>query len=112
MEPNFGDITTIIIFVIGGWVAVKNSYNSRFSRIESKQSAMETSLQQISEEIRITRDLSKQIATLSAKVDDLHEDVTKHNSVIERTFKLESDVKTAFHRIDELREDQKAGGQA
>lgn len=28
----------------------------------------------------------------------------KHNSIIERTYKLESDVHTAFKRIDELKE--------
>jgi outer membrane murein-binding lipoprotein Lpp len=110
MEPNFGDIATICIFVVGGWIAVKNSYNNRFSHIESEQSAMNTKLDQLSEDTKATRDLARQIASLVAKVDDLHEDVTKHNHVIERTFKLESDMKTAFHRIDELREDQKSGG--
>lgn len=29
----------------------------------------------------------------------------KHNDVIERTYKLESDVKTVFVRLDELREE-------
>jgi multidrug resistance efflux pump len=76
---------------------------------------MRTALDQLSEDTRATRDLSKQIAALSAKVDDLRADVSKHNSVIERTYKLESDSATAFHRIDELRDelhDFKTGGTA
>ena len=48
--------------------------------------------------------LSIQIASLTAKVDGLKEDVEKHNNLVERTYKLESDNKTAFKRIDELRE--------
>jgi chromosome segregation ATPase len=112
-NPNFGDLVTVSLFVIGGWIAVKNSTNSRFAHIESEQASMRTALDQLSEDTRATRDLSKQIAALSAKMDDLRADVSKHNSVIERTYKLESDSATAFHRIDELRDelhDFKAGG--
>ena len=52
--------------------------------------------------------LSIQIASLTTKVDDLKEDVEKHNSLIERIYKLESDNSTAFKRIDELRESIKS----
>jgi cell division protein FtsB len=34
----------------------------------------------------------------------LKEDVEKHNGVMEREYKLESDVHTAFKRIDELKD--------
>ena len=47
---------------------------------------------------------SSQLARLSAKVDELKERVEKHNNVIERTFHLESDMTTAFKRVDELKE--------
>ena len=47
--------------------------------------------------------LSIQIATLTAKVDVLTENMEKHNAMNERTFKLESDVHTAFKRIDDLK---------
>lgn len=115
LNPNFGDVLTLALFVIGGWVAVKNSNNARFTHIESEQASMRTALDQLSEDTRATRDLSKQIAALSAKMDDLRAEVNKHNNVIERTFKLESDSATAFHRIDELRDelhDFKTGGTA
>lgn len=39
------------------------------------------------------------------KVDELKKQIEKHNSVIERVFVLERDVKTSFNRIDELRDD-------
>lgn len=39
------------------------------------------------------------------KLDELSKRVEKHNGVIERTFKLESDVATMWHRHDEMKED-------
>ena len=45
---------------------------------------------------RLTR-LETMIVELSKKTD-------KHNNVIERTFTLEADLKTAFRNIDEIKE--------
>lgn len=53
------------------------------------------------------RDYANSIARLEVKLDMLADTVEKHNSIVERTYKLESDVKTAFKRIDELREEVK-----
>ena len=39
------------------------------------------------------------------RLGELEKKVEKHNNVIERTFMLERDNKTAFKRIDELRGD-------
>jgi len=39
-----------------------------------------------------------------SQINDLKKQVEKHNSVVERTYKMESDLNTAFKRIDELRE--------
>lgn len=47
--------------------------------------------------------VSTRLAKLETMIGELRKDVEKHNSVIERTFKLESDMKTAFVRIDELK---------
>lgn len=41
------------------------------------------------------------------KVDNLKEQVEKHNKLIERTAVIERDLKTAFNKIDENREDIK-----
>ena len=37
------------------------------------------------------------------KIENLSRAVEKHNQIIERTYKLESDVKTAFDKLDEER---------
>ncbi len=49
--------------------------------------------------------VSAKLARLEQCITDLRRDVEKHNSIIERTYKLESDTATAFHRIDEIRDD-------
>lgn len=52
--------------------------------------------------------LSKKFIEMNAKtnvmIDNLTKEVEKHNSVIERTFKLEQDNKNIFHRYDEIEE--------
>ena len=47
----------------------------------------------------------ERLARLEAKLDSLADTVDKHNKVVERTFKLESDLNTAFKHIDRLRDD-------
>lgn len=60
--------------------------------------------------------MSRQLAVLETEIKNLREQVEKHNRVVERTFKMESDLNTAFKRIDEHRErierleDTKIGG--
>ena len=46
----------------------------------------------------LDKKFEERINNLAARVD-------KHNQVIDRTYKLESDVRTAFIRLDELRDD-------
>ena len=77
--PYIGSIVTIVIAIVGGWVAMKNANNAKFT------------------------ELTAQIAALTTKVDDLKDQVEKHNTVIERTYKLETDMGTAYKRIDELK---------
>lgn len=42
---------------------------------------------------------------LGFKVDELKKQVEKHNSVVEKTIILDRDLKTAFSRIDDMRDD-------
>jgi len=44
---------------------------------------------------------------LEYKIDELTKRVEKHNGMVERTYKIEKDLNTAFTRIDNLRENQK-----
>ena len=47
--------------------------------------------------------VSTRLARTEQRIEDLVNVVEKHNEVIERTYKLETDVGTAFKRIDELK---------
>lgn len=46
----------------------------------------------------------KRLSVLETKMDVLSVNVDKHNSVIERTYRLETDVATSWKRHDELAE--------
>lgn len=60
--------------------------------------------------------ITNRLSVLETKMDALSDKVEKHNSVIERTYKLETDVATAWKRHDELAdrverlEDMRIGG--
>lgn len=60
--------------------------------------------------------ISNGLSVLETKMDALSDKVEKHNSVIERTYKLETDAATAWKRHDELAdrverlEDMRIGG--
>ena len=41
------------------------------------------------------------------RIEELEKKVSKHNNLVERMFLVESSVKSAHHRIDELREEIK-----
>ena len=83
ITPYIGTIVTVMIAVGGVYAAI----TSRLTRLET---------------IIVDNDKMTQ-----SQVADLRRDVEKHNSVIERTYKLESDVSTAFKRIDELKDADK-----
>lgn len=59
----------------------------------------------------------KRLSVLETKMDVLSVNVDKHNSVIERTYRLETDAATAWKRHDELAdrverlEDMRIGGE-
>ena len=60
--------------------------------------------------------ISNRLSVLETKMDCLSTKVEKHNSVVERTYKLETDAATAWKRHDELAdrverlEDMRIGG--
>lgn len=49
--------------------------------------------------------MSEQIAVVKTEIKNLTKQVEKHNSIVERTFKIESDTATMWRRIDELRDE-------
>lgn len=49
--------------------------------------------------------MSNQVAVIKVEITNLRRQVEKHNSVVERTYQLETNTRTSFQRIDELRGD-------
>lgn len=47
--------------------------------------------------------VNARLAKTEQKLDDLKDQVEKHNQVVERTYKLETEMVTAYKRIDELK---------
>ena len=81
ITPYVGSIVTIVVAIVGGYVAMKNANNQKFN------------------------ELSIQIATVTTEVRDLRKDVEKHNNLVERTAGLERDLNTAFKHIDNQRDE-------
>ena len=48
--------------------------------------------------------ISSRLTRLETKIETLTQTTEKHNNVIERTYKLETEVTNIYHRIDELKE--------
>ena len=51
--------------------------------------------------------MSNRMTKLETMIDNLTKTVEKHNQVVERTYKLESDLHTAFKHIDLIRDEVK-----
>lgn len=51
--------------------------------------------------------ISSRLARLEAMIDTLTKNVDKHNNVIERTYRLETEVENLYHRYEELKEKYK-----
>lgn len=47
--------------------------------------------------------ITNRLTKLETLIEELRKDTEKHNHVIERTFKMESDLNTAFKHLDEQR---------
>ena len=80
ISPYISPIVAAAIAIVGAYIAMKNANNAKFEA------------------------LSVQIATLSQQVTDLRADVEKHNNLVEKTAVNTRDIKTAFNKIDELKD--------
>ena len=50
--------------------------------------------------------ISSRLTRLETMIDTLTKTVEKHNNVVERTYKLETEVDNLYHRYDELKGDR------
>ena len=76
-----GFAVTAVIAAFGSYSATKRSNDERERRTET------------------------QMARLETKMDVLSEKVEKHNQMVERTYKLETEVDNLYHRYDELKKE-------
>jgi chromosome segregation ATPase len=95
----------MLVFLIGGYITVKTTNNNRFSRIESEMSSIDTRLNHVEEQTKITSEIITSLAELKTEMRTLRTSVEKHNGVVERTVVLERDQKTLWKRQDELRDE-------
>ena len=51
--------------------------------------------------------ISSRLARLETMIEALTQTVEKHNRIVERTYKLENDMHTAFKSIDDLKDETK-----
>jgi uncharacterized protein YlxW (UPF0749 family) len=101
ITPYIGPLVTAMVAAGGTYAAL----TGRIARLEAR-------VDHLDREQPDMRLLASQMATLTAKFDSLHEEVAKHNKVIERTFRLETEMTTNWHRLDELRDEmhERLGG--
>lgn len=113
------DKTTLFV-TIGGWVVtlavciLENYSNRRKLDVEQARHLTEINHTQDLHAAEVKGYFEKEIAVISTQIKDLTNKVEKHNSVVERTFKLESDmavvnekVKVANNRISDLEKGDK-----
>lgn len=103
------DWTPYVSAIVAAIIAGGASYGVVMGRL----SKLESSVDSLQRSQADAQSLSNQITALSVKMDDLKDDVGKHNQLIERTFQLEYETKAQWNRIDELRDqihDVKVGG--
>lgn len=105
LTPFIGPSVTMLVFLIGGYITVKTTNNNRFSRIESEMSSIDTRLNHVEEQTKITSEIITSLAELKTEMRTLRTSVEKHNGVVERTVVLERDQKTLWKRQDELRDE-------
>lgn len=55
--------------------------------------------------------ITNRLTRLETLIGSLKEEVEKHNSVIERTYRLETQQANIFHQLDELKAEIKGGRQ-
>lgn len=77
---DIGNIVTIVLFIIGGWIAVRNSTDAKF------------------------HECFISLARMEEKVDALTQKVDQQSTVLERLVAVEEQQKTLWKKQDELTE--------
>ena len=79
VTPFIGYVITAVLTFVGMYVATKNANNDKFAELMAQNAAQ------------------------TAEIRALKEQVEKHNGVLERVYKIETEMSTVWKRIDELK---------
>ena len=90
--------------------AMKSLIENYRDELRGKMQNLVDQMQNVRDEIReVDNNMQKQIIVLDDKIENLSKQVEKHNSVIERTYKLEKDsevqeekIRVVNHRLEDL----------
>lgn len=90
--------------IISALIAAYSAYTATKRAAEDRERSM------LSQMNKCNIELKTELAEIGTEVRLLSDRVEKHNHMVERTYKLESDVANLFHRYDEIRDNIKIGG--
>lgn len=93
--------TPYVSAIVSALVAIFGAYSATKRAAEERERARDKADKE--------RDIKMQteFAEIRTEIKHLREEVKKHNGVVERTYKLETEVDNLYHRYDELRADMK-----
>lgn len=104
-------VCTLVVCLLNNRAQQRKADEDQNTRMAEISHRHDLSMQQIEASI------SQKIALLDCKFDELTKKVEKHNGLVERTYKLESDMSVmqekqsvANHRIDDLEKHKHAQG--
>ena len=97
----YGLIGAIIVALIGYLAQVSSARKNNELMLQKMDDQSKLS------DARLDSKLDTAQAVTDTKLDNLTEAVKRHNSIMERTYRLEEQMKVANHRIDDL--ESKAG---
>lgn len=86
-----------ITCIVSALIAAYSSYSATKKAQEERGRELEKRMNERDIELK------SELASIATEVKLLSERVEKHNSVIERTYKLEADVASIWHRIDDIK---------
>lgn len=92
---------TVAGAVIAASSATRKARRDMVAEVAKQQAETRTDFEQFKVEIKA--ELARHSEVSDTKIDHLRSEVEKHNGVVERMFKVETDVGNLFHRYEEIK---------
>ena len=94
LTPYLSAIVAALVAVFGSYSATKRAAEDRERERDKADKERDIKMQ-------------TELAEIRTDIKHLSDEVKKHNNVIERTYKLETEVANLWHRYDEIHSDMK-----